>query len=114
MKEALVSIADCVAWYKKAKGASPDKLLEVLRVITSNLYTLENERAEYKKRYEGIIYEETKEGSSVARAQNLAEVEVPELYMLRRVMEASYRVSDAIRTQISFLKSEMSHLNSGN
>jgi hypothetical protein len=45
-------------------------------------------------------------GLSVARAENEAHVKVPEMYLLRRVMDAGYEVIGAIRTNISYLKSE--------
>jgi hypothetical protein len=32
---------------------------------------------------------------------------VPEMYRLRRLLESGYRVCDAMRTNISFLKSEI-------
>ena len=35
-----------------------------------------------------------------------AEKAVPELYMLRRVMNAAYRCSDAMRSNISYIKKE--------
>ena len=43
---------------------------------------------------------------TVARAVNFAEVEVPELYLLRRIMDAGIRCQDSIRTHISFIKFE--------
>jgi len=110
MNESLQAIERVADWYKNAKGASPEQLLEALRVVTSHLFTLETERANYHKLYEDIIFDKTKDGDSVARATNAAEVEVPELYMLRRIMEASYKMADAIRSQISYLKHEQSHL----
>jgi hypothetical protein len=44
---------------------------------------------------------------SVARAQVEADVRYPELYELRRTMDAAYTVVNAIRTNISYLKSEI-------
>jgi hypothetical protein len=48
----------------------------------------------------------TNKKMTVARAINFAEVDVPELYMLRRLLDSGYRCSDSIRTHISFLKLE--------
>ena len=79
----------------------------LLQKINTTLFYLENERASCKKQYEQRIYELTTDKKmTVSRAVNFAEVEVPELYFLRRIMDSGYRISDAIRTNISFLKSE--------
>jgi hypothetical protein len=47
-----------------------------------------------------------KEKKTVARAENEAHVTYPQMYQLRRIQDAGYRVADAIRTNISYLKSE--------
>lgn len=84
-----------------------ESLNYLLQKINTTLFYLETERANFKKLYENRIFELTTDKKlTVARAVNFAEVEVPELYMLRRIMDSGYRVSDAIRTNISFLKSE--------
>ena len=76
------------------------------------MFYLENERASIKKQYEQRIYELTTDKKmTVSRAVNFAEVEVPELYFLRRIMDSGYRISDAIRTNISFLKRERNNSN---
>jgi hypothetical protein len=111
MEESLEAITKAVNWYSRTKSPDPNLLLESLRVITSHLFTLETHRAIYQNAFESIVFDGTKvDGESVARAKNRAEVEVPELYKLRRIMEASYRVADAIRTTLSFIKHEQSHL----
>lgn len=86
------------------------QLNTLLQKITGLLYYLETVRAEIKNQFEISVFELVRGGSSVARALNESEVKYPEMYQLRRIMEAGYRISDAIRTNISFIKSEMSHL----
>jgi len=84
-----------------------ENLNYLLQKINTTLFYLESERAIFKKQYEKRIYELTTDKKmTVSRAVNFAEVEVPELYMLRRIMDSAYRCSDAIRTNISFLKNE--------
>lgn len=84
----------------------------LLQKINTTLFYLENERANFKKQYEQRIYELTTDKKmTVSRAVNFAEVEVPELYFLRRIMDSGYRISDAIRTNISFLKRERNNSN---
>lgn len=109
MQESLDEITKCIDWYKTAKNTDPHKLVEILRVISSHLYTLETYRSEYKKEYESLIFDLTNDGYTVARATNEAETRIPQLYMLRRIIEASSRVCDAIRTQVSLAKQEMTN-----
>ena len=47
---------------------------------------------------------------SVARATNEANIAVPEVYKLRKLTSAGYRVCDAIRSNISFLKLEYNNV----
>ena len=84
-----------------------ENLNYLLQKINTTLFYLESERSIFKKKYEQRIYELTTDKKmTVSRAVNFAEVEVPELYMLRRILESGYRCSDSIRTHISFLKNE--------
>jgi len=87
-----------------------NELSQLLQKITGLLYYLESVRAETHNTYEVTVQQYVKEGSSVARAINEANVLIPEMYMLRRVMDAGYKIADAIRTNISFLKSEMQNI----
>lgn len=83
-----------------------ESMSQILQKLTVTLFYLETERAGFKKQFEQIVYDLTSDKMSVARALNIAETKVPELYLLRRVMDSAYRVCDAIRTNISFLKNE--------
>ncbi len=115
MIESLEVIRGIIEWLKDPlnKGADPGYLLDLLRGLSAHLYTLEECRADYHKKYEEIIFNEVKKGKSVNQAKNLAETKVPELYMLRRIMEAAYRNVDAIRTTISYKKYEIESGNYG-
>ena len=71
-----------------------ENLNYLLQKINTTLFYLESERAIFKKQYEQRIYELTTDKKmTVSRAVNFAEVEVPELYMLRRIMDSGYRLS---------------------
>ena len=87
-------------------------LNDCLQNLTTQLFYLETIRSKHHLNFEKIIHNEVSKGQSVARATNKANVEVPEIYHLRRIMTSAYKVADAIRTNISFLKSELSHLKS--
>jgi hypothetical protein len=92
--------------YYKSNLQDGNELSELLQKITGLLYYLETERSKTHDLYENEVFNLVKEGSSVARAINEANVKYPEMYMLRRIMDSSYRIVDAIRTNISYLKSE--------
>ena len=83
------------------------ELNNLLKELTTGLYYLETIRTTAQKHYEGIIHNKVNEGFSVARATNQANVEIPEMYKLRRILESGYRVVDSMRTNISFIKSEL-------
>jgi|SRR6056297_2364352 len=92
--------------YYKCNRQDGEELLLLLQKITSLLYYLETLRSEVHDAYEGKVFELVKDGNSVARSVNEANVCYPTMYQLRRIMDAGYRVTDAIRTNISYLKSE--------
>jgi|TARA_R110000803_G_scaffold42724_1_gene91491 hypothetical protein len=83
-----------------------DQLSKLIQKITGLLYYLETERSATHNLYENAVFNLVKDGSSVARAVNEANVLYPEMYQLRRIMDGGYRIVDAIRTNISYLKSE--------
>lgn len=95
--------------YYNCNRQDGEVLLMLLQKITSLLYYLETVRGEVHDAYEGKVFELVKDGQSVARAINEANVTYPQMYQLRRLMDGAYRVVDAIRTNISYLKSEMNN-----
>ena len=108
MKE-IEQLNEYVNRYYKCNRTDGSELLLLLQKITALLYYLETLRAETHDAYEGKVFELVREGSSVARAINEANVTYPMMYQLRRIMDAGYRVVDAIRTNISYIKSEMTN-----
>lgn len=106
MIEQLNTITSCIEEYEASNLIHLDRMNELLKVLTSNLYYLESERSRYHDNFQKIIHKLTKEGKSVSRAENEAHVQVPEMYLLRRSLDAAYRVADAIRTNISYYKNE--------
>jgi hypothetical protein len=106
-EQTLENLTSYIQAYDDVSLNDGESLNFLLQKINTTLFYLENERAIFKKQYEMKVYDlTTNKKMTVARAVNFAEVEVPELYMLRRIMDSGYRISDAIRTNISFLKSE--------
>ena len=110
MDQTLKEITSYIEEYKRMHLGNGTELNSLLRDITVRLHYLETLRADYRNDYENLVHLGVKNGDSVSRSVNEANVKVPEIYLLRRFMDSSYRVCDAIRTNISFLKSEMSNL----
>jgi hypothetical protein len=108
MKE-IEKLNDYVNQYYKCNRSDGETLLFLLQKITSLLYYLESVRSEIHDAYEAKVFELVKEGQSVARAVNEANITYPQMYQLRRLMDAGYRIVDAIRTNISYLKNERTH-----
>lgn len=86
-----------------------NKLSFLIQKITGLLFYLETERSKTHDLYENAVFKLVKSGSTVSRAVNEANVLYPEMYQLRRVMDSGYKICDAIRTNISYLKSEKQH-----
>ena len=110
MEEQIKNFNKYVNEYYSCALSDGVRLNTLLQKLTAILEYLSQEKAKYKLEYEKTVFNLVREGSSVARAINEAEVKHPELYLLRQIVTSGYRVADAIRTNISFLKSEMSHL----
>jgi uncharacterized protein YicC (UPF0701 family) len=92
--------------YYNCNRQDGNELSLYLQKITALLYYLESVRSQIHNNYEVEIFKLVKEGNSVARAVNEANVKHPMMYQLRRIMDGGYRIADAIRTNISYLKSE--------
>ena len=115
MKDPAKQIADLsqfVNLYYKCDRNDGDQLSYLLQKITGILFFLETVRSEVHDLYENKVFNLVKEGNSVARAVNEANVKYPTMYQLRRIMDGGYRITDAIRTNISYLKSEKQSVNS--
>jgi len=110
MNEVLNKIADIIEDYNTSE-LDGVKLNNHLKMLTSYLYYIEGIKSKYHQDYEAIIYDKVNnEKLSVARATNEANVAVPEVYRLRKLTSAGYRVCDAIRSNISFLKLEFNNV----
>ena len=97
---------DCVSRYYNCNLQDGNELNYLLQKITGLLYYLESVRSTVHDSFENKVFNLVKQGNSVSRAVNESNVEFPMMYQLRRVMDAGYRITDAIRTNISYLKKE--------
>ena len=103
---ALEHITSEIKKYRQTSVDDGEALVSILQQITTTLFYLEKERAEYHTKFQDEINLLILEGNSVARSENKAHVKVPEMYLLRHIMSSAYEVVGALRTQISWLKSE--------
>ena len=111
MNEVLNKIADIIEDYNNTNISDGVKLNEQLKNLTSYLYYIEGIKSKYHQDYEAIIYDKVNNQKlSVARAVNIANVEVPEMYQLRKLTFAAYKCCDSIRSNISFLKLEYNNV----
>jgi len=99
-----------VKQYYNSNLKDGNELNVLLQKITGLLYYLESIRSEIHDLYESKVHELVKDKYTVARALNEANVLYPQMYQLRRVLDSGYKITDAIRTNISFIKSEMNNI----
>lgn len=92
----------------KMKDLDGESMVKAMRDLSTAMYYLETVRSYYHNKFQTRLKELIDEGSSVSGAENKAHVEVPEMYELRRIMTAGYKVIESLRTAISYLKHEQS------
>jgi len=107
----IADLSEYVNRYYKCNLQDGNELSELLQKITGLLFYLETVRCEIHNLYESEVFKLVKGGASVARAINEANVKYPTMYQLRHVMSSGYKIVDAIRTNISYLKSEKQQSN---
>jgi len=107
MQKTLDIITQIIVDYNSTNNHNPEGLVNMGRNLSSNLFFLEKYRAEKQKAFEACIYSLRQQGEKVNAATNEANVKHPELYMLRRFMEASEKVHIQISVELSWMKAEM-------
>ena len=107
----ITDLSKYVNEYYKSNLQDGNELSMLLQKITGLLFYLEVVRCEIHDLYENEVHQLVKSGQSVSRAINEANVKYPTMYQLRRTMESGSRIVDAIRTNISYLKSEKQQSN---
>lgn len=110
LEKAIEHLDEQVRTYRQNAQDDGNGYCEVLKQITATLYYIESHRAAYHDKYQSIVDMLVLEGKSVSRAENMAHVAVPEIYKLRRIMDAAYEVVGAIRTQISWIKTGITNV----
>ena len=103
MQEILQKITNLIETYESGVWVSADNLRVMLRVLTANNYYLTKHNIEYFQKYNAIQY---KHKGSVSSGKVLAEEQVPELRMIRKIMEATDNVIWSMRSELSIIKKE--------
>ena len=103
MEKHLENVTNIINKYNSLTINSGNELSDLLRKLTCELFYLEKHRSEYNEAHTSIMFNYN---GSVSAAKVEADSQVPELYMLRRVMNAAYRCVDALRSNISYIKKE--------
>lgn len=103
MDEILLKITEIVEKYEGGQWQSVDNLRILLRALTANNYYLTKYNIEYFQKYNEIQY---RHKGSVSAGKILAEEQVPELRMIRKIMDATDNVLWSMRSEISIIKNE--------
>ena len=103
MNEILSKITDIIETYESGAWQSSDNLRAMLRELTSNYYYLTKYNIEAFQNHNAVQY---KHKGSVSSGLILANEQVPELRMLRKIMEATQHVIWSMRSELSIIKNE--------
>ena len=103
MKEILDKISEIIIKYDGGEWQSVDNLRLLLRSLSANYYYLTKHNIEYAQSHNMVIY--NFKGSDAA-GQRFAELKVPELRKTRKILYATNIVINAIRSEISILRTE--------
>lgn len=104
LTEILATIRKGVDQYEDLKLEDTEQQSDILRTLTCNLFYLEAHRVKAHNDWH-TFYFESKAVSNAAKERE-ADLEIKELYMIRRIMTSGYKVVDAIRSTISIHKKE--------
>ena len=107
MQELLDKITEIIEDYHASSDHNPQGLLDMGRNLSCSLFNLEEFRAEKHKAFEATIYSEKMNGASISSATNTANTRHPELYKLRRFMEAAEKVHIQISIELKWLHAEL-------
>ncbi len=103
MEEILNKITSIIETYESGVWVSADNLRVMLRELTANNYYLTKYNIEYFQKYNAIQY---KHKGSVASGKILAEEQIPELRIIRKIMEATENVMWSMKSELSIIKNE--------
>jgi hypothetical protein len=101
MNEILTKISNIIAIYESGEWITEDKLRVMQRELTSNIFFMTKHNIEYFQNHNAIQY---KHKGSVSSGLILANEQVPELRMLRKIESAANNVVNSMRSEITSLR----------
>ena len=104
MEEILNNITEIILEYEAGAWMSSNKLREMLRELSANYYHLTKLNIEYAQDWNMEIY---KFKGSDAGGQRFAEIKVPELRMTRKILQATDKVLNSMRSEIGIIRAEL-------
>lgn len=104
MDKTLLRISDLIDTYESGKYVNLERLIEAQRELSISNYHLSKFNIEAYQKYNSVIF--NRGPKSVAAAKVEADEKVPELRMLRKIMDAVDQVLWSIRSEISIIKKE--------
>ena len=101
MNEILLKISEIIELYESGTWITEDKLRVMQRELTSNIFFMTKHNIEYFNAHNAIQY---KHKGSVSSGLVLANEQVPELRMLRKIESAANNVVNSMRSEITSLR----------
>lgn len=110
MEEILNNINACIEEYRDMDDTlvfnDAQKLSAIMKNLSSNLFFLERNRDEISRDFYTTIHNLKMSGESATGSEKEAKYQHPEKRQIDRYITSAYKVLDAIRSNISYLKHE--------
>ena len=103
MNEILNKISDIITRYNSGQWETSENLRILLRELTSNIYFLSKFNIEYHEKHNAVQY---KHKGSVSSGLILANEQVRELRMIRKITEAANNVKSSMIMELSIIRNE--------
>ena len=103
MEDILIKISDLIERYESGEWQSVENLRIILRELSTSYYRLTKHNLEAFEQHNAVQYKNKK---SVSYGLILANEQVPELRMTRKILFATSKVIDAVRSEIAILRTE--------
>lgn len=103
LTESLETISEIVQEFETGAYKTPEKLAEMHRLLSTNMYYLTKLQVDFKSEWQRAYWKA--EGSNAHRAM-VADTEVKELYLCRKILEAAKGVSISMTTELQIMKND--------
>ena len=103
MEDILIKISDLIERYESGEWQSVENLRIILRELSTSYYRLTKYNIDFYNRHNETQY---RHKGSVASGLILADTQYPELRMTRKILFATSKVIDAVRSEIAILRTE--------